>query len=442
MQSHESANPVGFLRLLIILSILTAVVPGIASSQPCNCRALNCQPCCNQCCDNSTSLGRWWCGEQSDYRKSLTSQGITIDNNLTQFYYGVTSGGLEQEFSYSGHGDYLVNLDVNKLGGPQGQFVKIRAEHRFGESLSGNTGALLPPMVLADLPTTATEDLYITNLLFTQALSESFAVFAGKLDTLDGDANAFAHGRGRSQFSNTAFVATPIGLRTIAYSTLGTGFVVLDKGQPIVTFTVLNARDTTRTIGVNELFNDGVVLSPEVRLPTNFLGLPGHQLFGGTWSSRNYAALDQDPRIFLPNVPIARQSDSWSLYWNFDQYLYVDPCDPKRGWGLFGRAGIADAATNPVRWFASYGAGGSSLLQGRSADTFGIGWYYLGLSNEITPFIANVLGGLGDTQGGEVFYNISVTPRFNVTIDGQVLLPGLDTADTALIAGVRANLKF
>jgi hypothetical protein len=35
----------------------------------------------------------------------------------------------------------------------------------------------------------------MTNVFITQVLSEHFAVFAGKIDTLDGDANAFAHRR-------------------------------------------------------------------------------------------------------------------------------------------------------------------------------------------------------------------------------------------------------
>ena len=104
----------------------------------------------------------------------------------------------------------------------------------------------------------------MTNLLFTQALSESFALYAGKLDTLDGDMNAFAHGRGIRLFSNAAFVVNPIGLRTVAYSTLGTGFVFLKDLEPIYNFLVLNASDTTETDGLSELFSKGAVISQEL----------------------------------------------------------------------------------------------------------------------------------------------------------------------------------
>lgn len=381
-------------------------------------------------------------GDAFGLRSNLAERGITLDVDLTQFYFGVTTGGVEREFRYSGHGDYVMNIDSAKLGGPQGLFVKLRAEHRFGESMAGSTGALLPSNLLADLPVSDSEELFLTNVLLTQMLSESFGVFAGKLDTLDGDLNAFAHGRGKTQFSHVAFVATPIGLRTVVYSTLGAGFLILRDGEPFFTFSVLNATDTTTTSGFDELFDEGVVLVPEIRLPTNFLGLPGHQLFGGSWSSRDFVALDQNPLVIAPSVPLARQSNSWSVYWNFDQHLCVDPCDASKGWGVFGRAGIADDETNPIAWFLSFGVGGNSPLRGRGADTFGAGWFYSGTSDEVAPFLATVLGGISDGQGVELFYSAEVTRWFHLTTDMQVVIPARQSVDTALLVGLRAVMDF
>lgn len=407
----------------------------------CGCTAVEATPVCRDACQDSLSLGSWLDGEQSSIRKNLAANGITFQNNLTSFYFGNTAGGLEQDFRFGGHGDYLTNIDINKLGGPQGQFLKIRAEHRYGQSIADATGSLLPATLAADLPTVDSTNVYLTNVLFTQALSESFALYAGKLDSLDGDMNAFAHGRGIRQFSNSAFVVNPIGLRTVAYSTLGTGFVFLQDGEPIYNFLVLNARDTTKTDGLSELFADGAVISNEIRLPTNFFGMPGHQTFGAIWSSRDFAALDQSPLIVLPNVPIAQHSGSWACTYNFDQYLFTDPHNCERGWGLFGRAGIADPNTNPIRYFLSLGVGGNSRLQGRENDTFGLGWYYAGTSKEIAPFIAGIFD-LRDGQGGEAYYNIAVNKRFSITSDTQVLVPSRGNVDTALIWGLRANLAF
>ena len=282
-------------------------------------------------------------------------------------------GGLEQNFLYGGHGDYVLNFDFDKLSGQEGLFLQLRAEHRFGRAINREDGALAAPAVLANLPALGTEDVILTNVLFTQALSEEFIVFAGKLDTLDGDVNDFAHGRGKTQFLNTNFVFNPIAVQTIPYSTLGAGFSILRELEPIFTFTVLNATDTARTSGFEELIADGVALSAELRLPTCFMSRPGHQLFAGTWNSREYVALGQDPRIIFPGVPIATKNGSWSLRWNFDQYLWVDPCDSNRGWGVFGRAGVSDANPNPIDWIVSFGVGGNSPIRGREADRFGIG---------------------------------------------------------------------
>jgi len=397
-------------------------------------------PCCS--CQSACEPDPGLCGEYAAWKGQLAESGIAFQGNVTQFYFGVTRGGAEQVFKYGGHGDYVVNFDAGKLGIQEGLFLKLRAEHRFGQTVAADTGTFLPPTILANLPVSNSEELYLTNVLFTQALSETFAVYFGKLDTLDGDANAFAHGRGMTQFSNMAFVASSVALRTVPYSTLGAGFLILNEGQPLFNFGVLNATDTTRTSGFDELFEDGAVLTSELRLPTSLFGRPGHVLFGGTWSSRTFVSLGQDPRIILPDVPIATASDSWSLYTNFDHYLVVDECNPARGWGLFGRGGIADDDTNPLHWFLSFGVGGNAMVSSRPNDTFGIGWYYTGTSDEIGPLLTALLGPIGDGQGVELFYNFAVTDCFNVTPDLQVILPAREQFDTALLVGLRANLAF
>lgn len=382
-------------------------------------------------------------GDWFGNRAWLADRGITFDLDVANFYQGVASGGLNRSFRYGGHGDYVTTVDFGKLGVQEGLFLKVRAEHRFGENINQDTGAFLPASVLTDLPMRDSEELLLTNVLFTQFLSERFGVFFGKLDTLDGDINAFAHGRGKTQFSNAGFVANPIALRTIPYSTLGAGFVILgDEGEPLFAYTVLNPTDTAETDGFNELFAEGVAMSAEVRLPTSFGGLPGHQLFGGTWSSRDFVALGQDPRIIFPDVPINQADGSWSLYWNFDQYLFVDADDARRGWGLFGRAGIADEDANPLEWFLSFGIGGHNPLAGHEADTFGVGWFVAGSSDEIGPILETAFGPIGDGHGVEIFYNWQATPWLNVTPDLQVLVPSRENVDTALVAGVRAVVRL
>jgi porin len=382
-------------------------------------------------------------GDWFGVRPGLADLGITFDGDIAQFYPGVTAGGLEQPFQYGGHGDYVVNFQLGKLGLNEGLFLKVRAEHRFGETINSDTGAFLPATVLPDLPVRDSTDLYLTDVLFTQALSEHFALFAGKLDTFDGDANAFASGRGKTQFMNSALVITPVGLRTIAYSTLGCGLVVLGEGaEPLFNFTLINPTDTAETDGFSELFAEGVAMSAELRVPTSFFDRPGHQLIGVTWSSRDFVALGQNPAVVLPNVPVTRDSDSWSLYWNCDQYLVTRPEDPTQGWGYFARAGIADEESNPIDGFFSIGLGGSALLDCRPHDTFGAGYYYSHSSDRIGPIIETLFGPIGAGQGMELFYNAAVTPWLHVSPDFQVLVPARENLDPAVVVGLRAVMTL
>ena len=425
---------------------LVAITVAIAPLHSCRAQ----EDACTCCEDTSTELatpdysGCLWCrssltGDWKGCRSSLAQNGITFRGDVTQYYQGVASGGLEQHFKYGGHSDYVFDFDMGKVAGVQGTFIKLRGESQFGEFINFDTGAISAANTSGLVPTPEEQATALTEFVFTQFLSEQLAVFAGKLQTLDGDQNAFAHGRGKTQFMNASFVANPVAYRTVPYSSLGAGFVIFRDRQPVFSFTAIDPVDRATTFDLDEVFEEGVSLIAETRLPTNFWGLPGHQLVGGVWSSRDVALLSQNPRLLLPpfGLPLQRESDSWALFWNFDQYLVVDPCDPTKGWGVFGRAAIADDDTNPLEWFLSFGVGGNSSIRGREADTFGVGWYYAGNSDQLPPV---PLGDHG--QGVELFYNVAVTPWLHITGDLQVIDPSTRGVDNALVCGIRVKMDL
>jgi len=84
-------------------------------------------------------------------------------------------------------------------------------------------------------------------------------------------------------------------------------------------------------------------------------GLTGHQLLGFGWANKPFTLLTQDPRTIIDNVlfgtPLKSGSDTWAVYYNFDQYLYQDKQYSSRGFGVFFRAGVADPNTNPYQQF-------------------------------------------------------------------------------------------
>jgi porin len=77
-------------------------------------------------------------------------------------------------------------------------------------------------------------------------------------------------------------------------------------------------------------------------------------------------------------------------------------------------------------------------LTERDKDTFGVGYFYLKLSDQL-PSAFNILD---DGQGVEVFYNIEAFPWLHVTPDFQYIESGLQTTDSAYIFGLRVKTEF
>jgi porin len=370
--------------------------------------------------------------------RSPEESGIKFEGSLTQFYQGVASGGIEQKFRYGGHGDYDIDLDFGRICGLDGFTLELGSEHRFAETVNLATGSVVPVALQPNLPDPATNDLALTKVRFALELHDGFEIFCGKIDTLEEDSNAFADGNGGERFFNSAFNYYPVATRTVPFSTLGAGVNVIRDGERVFTLAVLDTKDTATTIGISELFDEGAVIFSQLRLPVTILGHLGHQAIGGSWSSASYASLAQDGRIDFPDIPIATKNGSWALFWSADQYLWQDPCDDTRGWGLFGRAGISDGNPNPIEWTLSFGVGGDSPLLGREEDRFGIGWYYVGISDQFIQ-LANVVD---DGQGIELFYDIAMSQTFRFALNFQVVDPTITGVDTAVVPGIRGRIEF
>ena len=125
----------------------------------------------------------------------------------------------------------------------------------------------------------------------------------------------------------------------------------------------------------------------------------------------------------------------------FDQALWVDPTDNTRAWGVFGNFGLSDGNPNPIKWDAIFGVAGGSPIPGRKRDTFGIGYYYLGYSDDFKE-VARLVVPVRDERGLELFYNVGVTPWCHITPDLQVITPTLGLAETSVVLGLRTKIDF
>ena len=364
------------------------------------------------------------------------------------YYQGVASGGLQETFRFGGRNDYLLNVDGQKAGLWQGFCINLHGETVYGDSVNLLTGAVVPVNIGRAHPVFFGTETALTAVKFTQALSENFVVFGGKINTIDNVQQPFMPGRGLDAgFMNAAFVWNPILGRTMNYATFGAGAAVLADGYPVATLTVYDTNDASTTSGFDELFDNGAIIYPTVSLPTTFFGMPGHQSVWGAYSSGRYAILTpQSLNIFPPPMPglppTTLVRGSWWITYLFDQALWVDPTDPTRSWGVFGNAGISDGKPNPIQWSAIVGIGGSSPIPSRKLDTFGIAYYYLGFERRLQERSSEPIVPVRDERGVELFYNVGVTPWCHVTADLQVITPILERAETSLVLGLRAKIDF
>ncbi len=383
-------------------------------------------------------------GDWFGTRSALAGNGITLDISNTQYFQGATSGGLEQEFRYGGHNDYFLNVDGEKVGLSKGLFITLHGETRYGESANSLTGALMPVNFILSVPQSNGTITALTGVKFTQFLSESTLVYAGKINTLDDIKQPLTGAGGLTGFQNTALIFNPVTARTVPYSTFGGGYAYLKNMEPLFAAAVFDTNNTPTVSGFDTFFDNGATVFAQLNLPTTFLDRPGHQGISGTYSSGTYTNLSPsayfDPidGLVILSPP---KTGSWCLAYNFDQAVYVSPDDPQRKWGVFGNLGIADNNPSPINWFASAGISGASPVAGRTADTFGIGYFYLGVSEPLKD-LAPILLPLQNENGVELYYNVAVTPWCQITPDIQIIDPFRERVDSSLLFGIRAKIDF
>jgi len=398
--------------------------------------------------DRPKLTGNWW-----GARDYLFENGLTFDVSSTQFYQGVTSGGIDQIAKYGGRNDYLFNLDGGKAGLWEGLHVNLHGESRYGNDINDASGTLLvPPNIAMLFPLPTGTHTALTAVKATQYLTDDFVVYGGKLNMLDELVQPFGAGRGVDAFMNTGLVFPVVLDRTVPYSTLGAGFAIMSGSRALFTLMAFDTHNTPTTSGFESLFTNGIVVLSKLDLPVSPFGLPGHQGVEGTYSTGTYDSLRTIPYIDAQGLPAVTSNPvrgSWSVFYVADQALYVDPNNPNRSWGVFTNIGVADNDPSPIRMSASIGLGGSSPMISRPLDTFGIGYSFVqpsdGLAN-LDPFLLPVR----NDHAIELYYNIAVTPWLRLTPDLQVLWPGIrntpppgpNPIDTAVLLGLRAKIVF
>ena len=392
-------------------------------------------------------------GDWGGVRDQWAAKGLTVSLDATYTFQGVVSGGFdgplfarvsdEDDTGNDFSGTLTLELDTGKAGLWQGGFFNARLEGRAGRSVLQRAGSVSAVDNDALFPNVVDrfdeEALALTALTFTQDLGEKVLVFGGLLNTAEGDANELAGSAlANDSFLNSALLYSLVEDATVPNVSLGGG-ISYDRTNASPDRSRFSA--PRRPPGRSLRPWHGTTFSTEWVVTHSLADRSGAQTFGALYGidarrDRHRRRPAYRPRRHPPGPPVPTTlADTWALYYNAHQFLHGDS---DGGWGIFLRVGLSDGNPNLVKWNAAGGMAGTGLLPGRTHDRWGLGAFSLGMSDE------DLLQGLGvdDEVGGELFYNVAVTPWLHVTLDAQVIDSALPLADTAWVLGLRTHFDL
>jgi len=376
-------------------------------------------------------------GDLCGVRSGLAEKGVVADLQLTQFYQGVASGGVEQRDAYGGKLDYFFTL--------AGGFAVVHAETRFGEDVILDAAAAAPSnanMLYPGLENTTA----ITGLQFNLPLTsdQEWIASFGKFNTVDLFNTIYPQtGRGVDGFMNGSVFLPMATVRTMPMSFLGASVMKMHEGKIQGSLLVYDSHNVPTTSGFETLFDNGANIAGMWRFFTEFRSLPGSHLFLGTWASGDFTSLDETGWSFHPGIGLVapQATGSWSLAYILEQTVWVDPCCEERSIGLFSQWGLADPETCPYAWSCNVSLQAEGLMACREQDTMGVGYFYSGLSGDLKNLLPPALRP-NDVQGVELYYNAEITPWFHLTADLQFVEPAVTANDTAGVLGLRGKIDI
>jgi porin len=384
-------------------------------------------------------------------RQNLDELGITLRLSWTQFFQNQLQGDGEHTWDAGGRGDLHLTSDLSKLGFWQGFSFSLHGQGLVGEDVNTQgDGSVLPINTALAFPRLSGGDWDFSSAFFTQRFQGGATLSVGKLDMLDVAARTpLVGGGGIETFQNLAFAAPPSGL--VPASILG-AFATMPVRSVNLTIAVYDPSSATRKTGLDDPFEDGVTGLVSVGMSSSFGGLPGHHSLSAKANDKVGLDLEDLRGLELPpvsEVVLGEKEGAWNVAYSYQQYLQVDSSDPRKGWGVFLQVGRSDGNPTPIDWSGHVGIGGNSPIPGRSDDRFGVGYFYLGLSDDLTAGLNRIGNALGveellvqSESGLEAYYNAAITPWFRLSLNLQVIDPHESRKGTAVFGGLRAQILF
>ena len=395
-----------------------------------------------------TVLGDFWhrtqvTGDWGGVRTELARNGLFIDAYTTSTFQDVTSGGLKTGNSFVQNVQASLNLDTGRAGLWSGGLFHFTMQARYGSPPTDTftVGSIVPQYVGLILPgPLLSHDILPSEYYFVQSITPQFDVILGRISdvfipdqTLFGDSYKF-------YFANFNFNKNP--MTTNFYNpTAWAALAVYTPTKWLAIGAGVLDPNTQADNFANNAFN-GVNLYLTAIISYQLGGLPGQLSPSFNWSNKpkidltspfgpltSLAQVSQAVGVLVGSpmtsgLPINFQGQSWFAIANISQYLFVvddaatiakklKSGDVINGIGLFGRVGYAPPETNPITVDGSIALVAHGLVDIRQYDSFGVGYYYNAISNDLKNDVAQLTAGTStvkDEQGIEIFYDFAITP--------------------------------
>lgn len=377
---------------------------------------------------------------------AMRDLGIDMKFYWNSHYYAVLKGGRDTGGGkHSATYDWLITLDLEKMGLLKNSEMLMHARQQWGASVNRYTGANQQVNDDAD----GDRSLYVDQLWIRHHfLDNAITLQYGYLDfqTIV-DRNVYANSEDK-QFMNAALDNNPL-FPTASAAGLGAALYL----RPCDWYEVIvGAADAERLPlykpGFSTTFHDRALFL--YWLEQNFkLKIPGPN-----------GDLDGNYRFGLIYDPIARpqfrypwqggsaqRGDDWGWYMSFDQQVYKENDKDKQGLGWFFRyAWRHDDIPHDAGFFSEFWSTGlayTGLIPERDHDTLGLAVAQLMSSETYRRRIDNEAG---NETIYELYYAIEVFPWLVITPDIQYIdNPGGTDSDEishAIAGGLKARITF
>jgi porin len=383
--------------------------------------------------DQATLTGDWF-----GAGPSMREAGFDVRLEWAQFYQGFVEGDGRHDWDYGGQFSLQTRLDLSRMGLWDGLSVTAQGLFNYGDSGNGAGGTLLPVNSTLFFPgIDGADSSDLAALYVSQQFGETTNLSVGKIYTAElARGVPLRGGGGTDTFWNLNFAAPLSGLTPPTIN----GALFRTSLQPVsFAAMIYDTQDATNQPLFSDLFENGVTFNGTATLATRVAGRSGFYSIKGIYST--IEGTDFSQIIKPPGLPPGTKKGSWLLGVSFQQFIVQSEEDPRRGWGVFGEANIADGNPNILEWSMNLGVAGNGLFPNRPDDRFGIGYYYTGISKDLRDELAPVFN-LDDEAGVEAFYNVAITPWFRVTADAQLIDPGFGNFADDIFVGIGSYIKF